>query len=127
MGIPTIKFSMPYRRSSVVQSQVQLADPETNMTIFTFCGDVSFKIGRLLLKAEVRPIFPPMDKLATWHIFFFIFWEHGAVLHMRIYYPLMVPSNKSFDVWTCLCRLIIIEKTSILPMSAHFTEDISHV
>lgn len=55
-----------FRGASAVRSQVYLADSKIKRTILPFCGDTSFKIGRLLLKVRVHPIFRSIGKLITW-------------------------------------------------------------
>lgn len=60
MGFQTVRFSVPLEDRNVVGSQVPLVDSETKRTIIPFCGNTSFKIGRLLLEAGVHPIFSSM-------------------------------------------------------------------
>lgn len=43
-----------------------MADSDMKMAVLLFCGDVSFRIGRVLLKAGVHPLFQLKGKLDTW-------------------------------------------------------------
>lgn len=65
-GYSESQIQCAFARPGSIQSKAEMADSDMEMAMLPFWGDVSFRIGRPLLKAVLRPVFGSKGKLATW-------------------------------------------------------------